>query len=57
MKKMTFFCAALLLLCALCALCAGASANGWGLKGKLLEAVSSVHTWDEYTLKGNQAGE
>ena len=54
MKKMMFFCAAL---ASLCMLCAGASANSWGLKGKLLEAVSSVHTWDEYTLKGNQAGD
>ncbi len=36
----------------------GASANGWGLKrGRLLNAVSSVQTWNDYTTLCNQAGD
>ncbi len=31
-----------------------ANANGWGLTGELLEAVSSVHTWDDYSAKDGQ---
>lgn len=35
--------------------CTSASANSWGLKGKLLQAVIKTHDWDDYTLRGNQA--
>lgn len=54
MKKILLFCVTIALLCALYG---AASANGWGLKGALLSAVSKTHTWDEYTLAGNQANE
>ena len=38
-------------------LCAAASANSWGLNaGRLLNAVSQDHTWDDYTLFSNQEG-
>lgn len=33
-----------------------ASANGWGLTGKLLDAVSDDHTWNDYTTICKQAG-
>lgn len=33
-----------------------ACANSWGLKGKLLEAVSAVDTWNDYTSCSDQAG-
>ncbi len=46
-----------MLLCALLTLAdVSALANGWGLKGELYQAVAATHTWDEYTLTGNQAG-
>ena len=53
MKKKALFCAAVLLLCALCA---GASANSWGLTGRLLTAVSKVNNWNDYTCV-SQAGD
>ena len=31
-----------------------ASANSWGLKGKLLNAVMKDHTWDDYSTLSNQ---
>ncbi len=33
-----------------------ASANSWGLKGKLLNAVMADHAWDDYSTLSNQAG-
>ena len=33
-----------------------ASANSWGLKGKLLQAVMADHTWDDYSTLSNQEG-
>ena len=33
-----------------------ASANSWGLKGKLLNAVMKDHTWDDYSTLSNQEG-
>lgn len=35
--------------------CATSSANSWGLKGKLLQAVMADHTWDDYSTLSNQA--
>ena len=46
----------LLALC-LVLVCVCASANSWGLKGALLNAVSSVHTWDDYSSLSSQAGD
>ena len=37
--------------------CVSASANSWGLKGKLLKAVSAVHDWDDYSTLSRQAGD
>ena len=40
--------------------CSSASANSWGLtKGRLLNAISAVHTWDDYSTTGGgvQAGD
>ena len=34
-----------------------ASANSWGLKGKLLDAVSDVDTWNDYTSLDSQVGD
>lgn len=34
-----------------------ASANSWGLKGKLLNAVSDVDTWNDYTSLDSQVGD
>ena len=50
---------AVVLVVALCLIlvCVSASANSWGLKGKLLNAVSSVHTWDNYSTLSSQAGD
>ena len=33
-----------------------ASANSWGLKGKLLTAVMADHAWDDYSTLSNQEG-
>ena len=52
MKKRIVFVAAVLLLCTVCA---AACANGWGLNGELLNAVSATHDWDGYMRTGNQA--
>ena len=38
----------------LCTLLSVASANSWGLKGKLQNAVSSDHTWDSYSNIGKK---
>lgn len=48
-----------LLLCLLLAasLACPASANSWGLKGDLLDAVSDVDTWDDYHTLDHQAGD
>ena len=40
-------------------LCLGitcASANSWGLSGKLLQPLMKDHRWDDYTLTGNESG-
>ena len=34
-----------------------ASANSWGLKGDLLDAVSDVETWNDYTTLDSQVGD
>ena len=50
----------LLLLAILVFACSSASANNWGLsKGRLLNAVSADHTWDDYSTTGGgvQAGD
>ena len=46
MKRKCFVVMGLLLAC----LAAQASANSWGLRGKLLGKVSDVHTWDDYAV-------
>ena len=33
-----------------------ASANSWGLKGKLLNSVMADHAWDDYSALSNQEG-
>ncbi len=48
---------AMMVLLLLMTLIPAASANSWGLKGDLLEAVSGTHTWDEYSTLGVQAGD
>ena len=48
---------ALLALWLLGALCAGASANSWGLKGRLLTAVQQVSDWNDYSTLCTQAGD
>ena len=37
-------------------LCGTASANSWGLTGKLYQAVERSKAWDDYTILGNQEG-
>ncbi len=37
-------------------LCGSASANSWGLTGKLYQAVERSKAWDDYTTLSNQAG-
>lgn len=44
-----------LLLLALILLCSTASANSWGLKTVMLDAVSATHDWDDYTTLSDQA--
>ena len=36
--------------------CTGASANSWGLTGKLYQAVEQSKAWDEYSTLSKQAG-
>ena len=45
----------LVLVLAAAALCSSASANSWGLKGKLYQAVEKSKAWDDYTSVSNQA--
>ncbi len=45
----------ILLLTCLVLVCTSVSANSWGLKGKLLQAMIKTHDWDNYYLLGNQA--
>lgn len=40
-----------------CLFAASACANSWGLKGELLQKVSSVHTWSDYTVQGSQTSD
>ncbi len=47
----------LVIVCILLLVCVSASANSWKLKGRLLDAVSSVHTWDDYSTLSSQAGD
>ena len=52
------FLSAALILCFICALYAPAArANSWGLTGALYGAVSSVHTWDDYSASSAQVGD
>jgi len=46
----------ILLLVVMTLVCVSASANSWGLKGKLLNAVMEDHTWDDYSVLSNQEG-
>lgn len=39
-----------------CLWAASASANSWGLSGKLLQPVMKDGRWDDYTLTGNESG-
>lgn len=41
----------------LCSLPLAASANSWGLKGDLLEAVMADSIWNDYTTVSNQSGD
>ena len=54
MKKSICVILAVSLLAGSFLLCETASANSWGLKGKLLTAVMADHTWDDYTTLSNQ---
>ena len=56
MKKSICVILAVALLAGSFLLCGTASANSWGLKGKLLTAVMADHTWDDYTTLSNQEG-
>ncbi len=47
----------LLLSLLFCALPALSLANSWGLTGGLLDAVSSVHDWDDYSTLCKQSGD
>ena len=46
----------ILLLACMILICTGASANSWGLKGKLYQAVEQSKAWDDYTTLSNQEG-
>ena len=37
-------------------LCTSASANSWGLTGKLVQAVEQSKAWDDYSTLSNQDG-
>ena len=54
MKKSACVILAAALLAGSLLLCGTASANSWGLKGKLLAAVMADHTWDDYSTLSNQ---
>ena len=54
MKKSICVILAVSLLAGSFLLCGTASANSWGLQGKLLTAVMADHTWDDYTTLSNQ---
>ena len=56
MKKRIPVVLAVSLLAVLILLCGTASANSWGLSGKLLQAVEQTNTWDDYTRLSNQEG-
>ena len=51
MKKWTILLACVLLVCSM----SPALANSWGLKGELLELVSSTNVWNDYTSEGTPA--
>lgn len=54
MKKSICVILAVSLLAGSFLLCGTASANSWGLQGKLLTVVMADHTWDDYTTLSNQ---
>ena len=56
MKKGVCVTLAVVLFAGLLLLCGTASANSWGLNGKLLTAVMADHSWDDYTTLSNQEG-
>lgn len=45
----------IVVLAALLCLGSAASANGWGLKTVMLDAVSATHDWDDYTTFSDRA--
>ena len=47
----------ILLLACMILICTGASANSWGLKGKLYQAVEQSKAWDDYSTLSNQEGQ
>lgn len=51
MKNIAVLCLVVLLLCLPCA----ALANSWGLGGEMLQAVSAVSDWNDYSCIGKQA--
>ena len=53
MKRMIAASVLLLLLC----MTGTASANSWGLRGDLLDKVSDVNTWNDYSAICKQAGD
>lgn len=55
MKKKLLSVFVAMILIFLCLMTGVASANSWGLMGKLLTAVQKVHTWDNYYSLSNQA--
>lgn len=52
MKRTMLLFLVMVLLC----LSPAALANGWGLKGELLQLVSDTDDWNDYTTLGDQAG-
>ena len=54
MKRLNAILLTIMLCTALC--CTGASANVWGLTGKLYQIVEQSKAWDDYTTLSNQDG-
>lgn len=55
MKKRLIMILFLVMLC-MALLCTSASANSWGLTGKLYQAVEQSKAWEDYSILSNQAG-
>ena len=56
MKKSICVILAVALLAGSFLLCGTASANSWGLKGKLYQAVERSKAWEDYSTLSNQEG-